>query len=330
MKELLHRYLWQSLPRSWRRAALFNAASIMSPRVSEGAKPADPLIVAGTLRTASGLGESARLCHNALEKAGVAVYGIDLSEALMQPRDYHPFSFHDGRDVEGRGTLIVHVNSPLVPLALWHLGRRFLRDKYVVGCWAWELPEVPADWRHGIPFVHEIWVPSRFTADAVRPIAEGRPVHVMPYAVAANGRSQPVDARVSQRPFTVLTIFNTASSIARKNPSAAIAAFRRAFGDDPTVRLIVKTANGETYSEGLEPIRTAAEAPNIVLIDRVMDEVELDRLYYQADVRTVSSSIGRLRFDNRRGDDPRNSRGCDQMVRQCGLRHRRERSSGAV
>ena len=77
---------------------------------------------------ASGLGESARLCHDALKQTNLPVYGIDLTEWLMQPTDFPDYSFIDGRSLEGPGTLLLNVNSPLVPLMLLRLGQRFLRN----------------------------------------------------------------------------------------------------------------------------------------------------------------------------------------------------------
>ena len=61
-----HRAIWQRLPRQFRRAALFRVASIIAPRINQDAPFAPPLIVVGSLKTASGLGQSARLCHDAL------------------------------------------------------------------------------------------------------------------------------------------------------------------------------------------------------------------------------------------------------------------------
>ena len=285
MMNFLHRWIWQSIPRSWRRAALFNATSVLAPGCSKGASPAEPVIVVGALRTASGLGESARLCHDALKQSGVAVYGIDLTTALMQPPD-HPFlDFADGASLEGPGTLILHVNSPLVPMALWHLGRRVVRGKYLVGYWHWELPRCPSEYLHGVPFVHEIWVPSTFTADALRPLAAGRPIRVLPHPVGLKAPPRAPRGEVAERPFTVLTLFSMASSCARKNPLAAIAAFRTAFGADPSCRLIVKIAGGQIFPGGMASIvRAIGGAPNIVLIDRSMSAAEIDDLYRDSDV----------------------------------------------
>jgi glycosyltransferase involved in cell wall biosynthesis len=280
----IHRHLWQQLPQRWRRAALFHATALTATYPSVRANPSVPVIVVGALCTASGLGESARLCHDTLKAAGVQVNGIDISAGLMQTLDVPDFAFVDGRALEGPGALVIHVNSPLVPLAMWHLGRRLVRDKYVVGYWAWELSQAPIEWRHGIPFVHEIWVPSVFTAEAIKPIARGRPVRVVPHPVAVPQRAE-AHPRAPGTPFTALTIFNTASSFARKNPVATIAAFRRAFGDDPSVRLVVKTSNLSAFPPGKSLLQNAKQsARNITVIDKTMSAVEIDELYQESDV----------------------------------------------
>jgi glycosyltransferase involved in cell wall biosynthesis len=257
----------------------------MAPRPSYKAIAKLPIIVVGALRTASGLGESARLCHDALKAGGLPVFGIDLTAALMQPDDYTSFAFADGHALQGAGTLILHVNSPLVPLAMLRLGRRLIRDKRIVGCWAWELPNVPNDWRVGVPFVHEIWAPSKFTADAIRPVAEGRAVHALPYPAALYGPPHAPDRESADQPFTVLTIFNMASSFDRKNPLASIAAFRRAFGNDSTARLIVKTSNLSAFPQGLRLIKEATcSANNIIVIDNIVSASDVVDLYLKADV----------------------------------------------
>lgn len=283
---VLHRFVWQRLPYHWRRATLFRAAALMAPHPSAVGRAVPPLVVAGALSTASGLGQSARLCHDALKEAGFEVYGIDLTRALMQPLDYPTFAFKDGREVMGPGTVVLHVNGPFVPLAMLRLGRRLVQHKRVIGYWAWELPCVPPDWRHGVPFVHEIWVPSRFTADAVRVLAPNHPVSVMAHPVAIN---EQVPTQCEQhdpgRPFNVLTIFNMASSFARKNPCAAICAFRQAFGFDRSVRLTVKYTNGDAFPEGIALMQAASRgAANVVFLGDTLSSSEVAALYAEADV----------------------------------------------
>jgi glycosyltransferase involved in cell wall biosynthesis len=216
------------------------------------------------------------------------VRGIDLTQALMQPLDHTSFEWADGRPCEGAGTLIVHVNAPFLPLAMATLGS-VVREKFVVGSWAWELPQVPDEWRYGIPFVHEIWVPSSFVANAISPIAASRPVRVMFHPVALfhsdSATNGSPDGSPNRSFFTVLTIFNAASSVARKNPIAAIKAFRAAFGDDPDTRLIIKVANLSSVKDMSGMIDEAINGcSNITILSKTVDDVELEKLYLDADV----------------------------------------------
>jgi glycosyltransferase involved in cell wall biosynthesis len=218
-----------------------------------------------------------------LKEAGLPVFGIDLTAALMQPIDYSSFQFVDGSSLSGPATLILHVNSPLVPLALLKIGRKFLHNKYVVGCWAWELPSVPREWCNGVPFVHQIWAPSRFTADALRSVAGNTPVKFLTIPVAARGVPKPRE-KIADRPFTVLTVFNMASSFARKNPLASIDAFRVAFGEDADTKLIVKTSNVAAYPAGLRLMHNAAgNARNIQIISDTIDSKGIAALLYGSD-----------------------------------------------
>lgn len=282
MLEVVHRLVWQGLPYRLRRAALFHATSCVAPRPDPSAAAAPPLIVAGAFRAASGLGESARLCLAALRATGLAVGALDLTAVLRQPATLPPPE--EGPPIpEGPGTLLLHVNAPLTGLALLAIGRRLARGKRIVGYWAWELPEVPPEWRLGVPLVHEIWVPSRFTAAALAPLAGGRPLRVVPHPVAV-GPARPRLAGRPDQPFTVLTIFDATSSLARKNPEGAIEAFRRAFGADPGARLVIKAQHLQAMPGAQARLAALAEAPNIQILDGTFTPDALEALYAQADV----------------------------------------------
>lgn len=281
-----HRALWQRLPRSLRREALFRVTSWIAPRPAPVAEAVGPVIVAGVLSTASGLGQWARMSYEALRIAGVPVQAIDLSSELMQPSDFSGFSYVDACDHRGPATLCLHVNGPLVPLALLRLGRSLVRDKRIVAHWAWELPALPGDWAYGWPFVHEIVTPSRFVAEAVRPCCGGIPVHVVPLPVMLNVADREADepaGLASDQPFTVLCILNVASSLARKNPCGAIAAFKAAFGDDPTARFVLKVSNMEAYADARAILREAiGDAANIEMIEQTLNAHDLAGLYRRA------------------------------------------------
>jgi glycosyltransferase involved in cell wall biosynthesis len=167
-------------------------------------------------------------------------------------------------------------------LAAIHLGRRTMRGRYIVGYWNWELPVVPENWQIGLRFVHEVWVPSNFTADAVNnllPGGRGPRVRVVPYPVAT---APPMPARLDRAAFglpedvvIVLVSASIASSMARKNPLAAIAAFRAAFGDRRDRLLVLKLGKAGHYPDDLAAIRAAvADASNIRIETRTFPSAD--------------------------------------------------------
>jgi glycosyltransferase involved in cell wall biosynthesis len=275
------RRVWRSLPQRQRRNAAFHAISLVAPRptlhrqTSQGA-----VTVAGFLSLSSGLGQGARLMLRELRNAGVPAHGADLTSALRQgdgqPLDPGPM---------GPGTLIVHVNAPMIPWALWALGRKVVAQKWVVGYWAWELPKVPREWDIGYGFVHEVWTPSEFCARALR--RSGTPsVAVLPHRVAiplpcSRDRQRlglPEDA------FVALCMFDCGSSIERKNPLASLLAFERAFAYRTDCMLVLKTVRTQADRSGWqEVVAAAAKMPNVRIIDREMTTDELMGLMRASD-----------------------------------------------
>lgn len=283
MLGLLHRHIWQRLPYELRRGALFQATTLLAPRPRRDAASAGPLVVAGAFRASSGLGQISRLLFEGLRAAGEPVVALDITRGLRQHEDLPPPA-DPGEAGPGQGRLILCVNAPLTGLALLAVGRRIAAGKRVIGLWNWELPEVPPEWRLGVGLVHEIWVSSTFTATAIRPIAGGRPVEVIDYPICLHP-APPRPARAPGAPFTVLSMFDAASSVARKNPEGAVAAFRRAFGDDPGARLVLKAqrlAAAPEQKARLEAV--VAAAPNIEVLDATLDQAGLDALIGGADV----------------------------------------------
>ena len=183
--------------------------------------------------------------------------------------------------------LILHVNAPLLPAALMRLPRGLMRGRRIVGYWAWELETMPATWRHGARFVHEVWAPSRFTAAALEPLAPGR-VRVIPHPVASSpplpSRLTRVDFAMPDAAFVVLVSFSLASSFERKNPLAAIAAFRAAFGDAPDRLLVVKVLHADHAPADLARLQAAvAGAANIRIETRLLPAVDSHALTRCAD-----------------------------------------------
>lgn len=268
----LHR-LWRLLPPRLRREALFTTMEWLAPRPDAAPPPAGlPITVAGYFRAPSGLGEGARRLADMLEAAGAPVHRADLTAALRQgppgPAPEAP---------SGAGTLIAHVNGPMLPWALRALGADAVRGKRVLAFWNWELPRLPADWTRGYRFAHGILASTAFVADAVRRPG-GPPVQVVHYPVPEPDPAPLTRAALGlpEEALLFLSVFDAASSVERKNPLGAIRAHRAAFGDRPDRVLLLKTYNTGMGGPAWREVAAAcAGAPNIRIIDAELrrDEV---------------------------------------------------------
>jgi len=259
--DLAHR-VWQTFPYHMRRRLLFRVTALTAAKPDPYCQPTQPIVIAGFLSSPTGLGECARMFHDAYRRAGAEVYGIDLSRAFRQNSTVSDFGFIDGRGHRGPGTVMLHLSGPVVPLGLTMLGRAFLRNKWRIGYWAWELPALPQEWRSGAAHLHEIWAISQFAASAM---TSGLERHVRVVLPPISGRSPEQDGTLVYRrntgaEFLVLACFDMASSFARKNPLGALAAFKAAFGHDRRALLIVKVANADAFPQGVRALEEASSS----------------------------------------------------------------------
>jgi glycosyltransferase involved in cell wall biosynthesis len=241
------------------------------------------LAVAGELDRASGLGEAARLMLAGLAHLGVAAWPVPLGTPLLHRGPTAPVSWPPALV-----PLLLHANPPQLPLALLRLGRHRLRGRRIIGYWAWELPSLPPAWRAGSRFVHEVWTLSRFCADALEPLLPGRVRVVPPPLAIARPRASALDRVDFGLPadcVVVLVSFSLASSFARKNPLAAIRAFRAAFGDRVDRLLVLKIIDPGHHPADFKAILAAvAGATNIRLETRTLPAADSLALTRNADI----------------------------------------------
>ncbi len=275
----LHR-AWRLLPAGPRRALIRTTTTLAAPKPERVAPAAGPgMALLGEFSRPSGLGMGVRLVRAALDGMGVPTVTLDTdARSTALPPAGMP--------------LLLHVNPPSLSLALLKQDRALIRGRLVVGMWNWELPVVPASWRIGLRFVHEVWVTSQFTARAIAallPADGGIRLRVVSYPLAV---APPVPAALGRAAFglpeaalVVLVSFNLASSFVRKNPLAAIAAHRAAFGDRADRILVLKVGHPGHFPDDFETLRrVVAGAANIRLETREMPQDEVHALTACADI----------------------------------------------
>jgi glycosyltransferase involved in cell wall biosynthesis len=243
-----------------------------SARAPHGADIVEgPIKVVGYVSGSHGIAASARLAIRAFEALGVPVEAVEASHARLTwtPRTDPP---------ERAAAWMFHLNPPELLAELAALGpRRLLGPRY--GYWAWELPRAPARWMKDATLVDEVWAPSRYTAEAFAGAAA--PVRVVPQPLFAEDYQGVVPAP-RRATFQAVALFDFNSSAARKNPEGAIAAFRRAFDDDPSAELTLKTQNGRLFPGLLAGLRAAAP-PNVRIVDETWPYAEVKALIAGAD-----------------------------------------------
>jgi glycosyltransferase involved in cell wall biosynthesis len=260
-------------------AVSFGAAAL--PRRSAGAGEIAPpgINILGYVRDLSGVGESARLCAAAAQAAGLRSSLVDFRDALVEG------------GLESRGFVpslpvnVIHANADQVPLVASVLGDRYLRGRYNVGVWHWELPELPDQWLASFEPLDEIWAPSRFILDALA-AKSPRPVVHMPHGVQVPLTN--ADRREFDLPadtVAILMMYDMRSLQERKNPLGAIDAFARVGGDGRRASLVVKVMNGGWDAAALAAVHARSrEVPGVIVIDEVMDVDRVRRLQASCDV----------------------------------------------
>jgi glycosyltransferase involved in cell wall biosynthesis len=115
-----------------------------------------------------------------------------------------------------------------------------------IGWWPWELSVFPKAWQpHAFKLVDEVWASSTFLEDMYKRSTD-KPVHLVPLAVSVDRlKKHPRKYYgLPDKKYLFLYVFDFNSSVARKNPMAAVKAFKKAFPQtNKSVGLVLKTMN---------------------------------------------------------------------------------------
>lgn len=247
----------------------------------------DGVNVVGYLTRESSLGDVARRLCDGLAAAGVALSRLAV-QRTASPEVPHAPAPDDV--IAHRHTLAV-VNADQLPALELDHPELFAAGTRLVGYWFWELEHVPRTMRRVAAQVDEIWVGSRFVADALR-AAVDTPVRHVPVPVAppvASDRTRqsfPQLAGLGDR-FVFAVVFDHFSVTERKNPVGAIEAFRRAFAPGEGPVLVVKSMNAaRRWPQHQHVVAAASGRDDIVLWDE-----HLSRDDHMAFIRGVDALV---------------------------------------
>ena len=155
-----------------------------------------------------------------------------------------------------------------------------------IGYWPWELPAWPTCLADAYGLVDELWLSSTYTRDAFA-ASSPVPTFLAPMAVTVDRLTPVPRARfgLPEDRFLLLYVFDWNSYPARKNPMAAIDAFRRAFptGREP-VGLVLKTMNARPADPRWQLLQAAAAADRrIIVLAETLDRGEALGLFAACD-----------------------------------------------
>lgn len=235
--------------------------------------------IVGFLTADLGIGESARCMIRAADAVGIATALVPLK---LHCKNQQGDRTYEARlqDANPHRVNIVHIDPPASRDIEYHHGRAFFAGKYSVGYWAWELMEFPDAWVPSFEFFHEIWTPSDFTREAIA-MKSPVPVITMPHAISFDRPEGDFRPKFGLPPdkFLFLFLYDLNSYSARKNPEAAIAAFRASGLAGQGAALVIKVQNAAENPEDFAALQEAVrDLPNTVLITGTLSRREIYEL----------------------------------------------------
>jgi hypothetical protein len=200
----------------------------------------------GNWSAATGLAEAGRRAVAALLGVGVAVSSENFATGV--PSAAHRTSDQQAAPYLGRcyDTDLYFLNIHEMELVSDDYLEDEPHNRYRIGSWYWELPNVPERFAKQLRRLDEVWVASEFVKESFQGQVAA-PIKVMPCIVEPR-RVPSADRGALGLPSNrciLLFHFDANSTMARKNPLALIDAFHRAFPrrDANGPLLVLKTQN---------------------------------------------------------------------------------------
>lgn len=238
------------------KASVVNKAS--ANVAAEGFLPYEPesfpygVNLVGNIKGDNGLGQSARIAAKLLKTGEIPYVIRDFFVPPGGSRTNTEYASEvineDGKnggkvslDKMPYGINLIDVNASEFTLAYMNMGKEMWDRHYNIGFWAWEVEDFPEEWLPAFNLVDEVWTPSEFVSNVLRKYTD-KPVMTVPHCIELKTDSS-CDRKYFGLPedkFLFMVSFSSGSVMERKNPLAAIKAFKEAFLTNGTE----DTANG--------------------------------------------------------------------------------------
>jgi glycosyltransferase involved in cell wall biosynthesis/SAM-dependent methyltransferase len=239
--------------------------------------------VVGFFKAELGVGEAGRQVVSALKANDVP--HVTILQTETGSRQEHEFAAETETETEGRYPVnLLCFNADAVIFLGERMDPDFFTDRYSIGLWWWEGTSFPERWLPAFSFLDEVWTGSRHTLSSIASVSP-IPVHKITLPVTP-GEPAPLSRSELGLPegFLFLGMFDYWSSFERKNPLAAVEAFRRAFPPGFGASLLIKSVNSAHDPRNHARLEAAAaDHPDVHVVDRYVSAAEKNAMLASCD-----------------------------------------------
>jgi glycosyltransferase involved in cell wall biosynthesis len=228
-----------------------------------------------------GIGEDLRMAVECCEVAGIAYHVVNVDAGDARQADLHlKGKVSDGTELPPYNTNLFCLPAfDTVSRVFMQKGAAVFEGYRNIGWWPWELAVFPKAWKpYAFELVDEVWASSQFLYEMYKQSTD-KLVKLVPLAVSvARMKSYPrKHYGLSKNKFLFLYIFDFNSTVARKNPMAAVQAFKQAFKPtDNAVGLVLKTMNTKPNNPEWQAfLKECQTDKRIQLITETLDRPEV-------------------------------------------------------
>lgn len=235
----------------------------------------------GYLKAAKGISEAARGNLLALQAAAIPYSAIDYEVDIPIYQQTEAVAAGIPREGFKFNANLIHVNPPQLPY-LWKTFKPGeVTGRFNIGVWYWELPDFPDEYCTAFSLVDEVWVASQFVLESISAKSPVPVTKIPPCIdVAYNPGLERSDFGLPSDRFLFLCAYDLLSVQARKNPLAAVEAFKRAFPrDDSSVGLVIKISGTMEDSAAPKVLHDALSGySNCYFIEKMLDRLTMNSL----------------------------------------------------
>lgn len=236
-----------------------------------------------------GMGEHVRSVWRSLDEVGVDAGIVDVYGPQGAPDAELLAQYGDAITPQlGDGVNIYCINGDEIKEALGLLANPMAEGSRNVIYPLWELERYPMEWAKQLMRFDEVWAPSAFIRDAIAKAVDIPVIH-MPLACEVKRRALRSRRHfgIRESAYAFFFSFDFLSRIERKNPFAAIEAFRALTAERPfdDVTLVIKTNNADQrpkmkarFDAAVAPLRERVKA-----IHGTLSDLEMKSLIWLAD-----------------------------------------------